>query len=114
MVIQDIRTGRISLPLRHPFKTALRTVTHLEDVVVMVVADDGQVGYGEAPPTAVITGDTIGSIECAVRDFIRPALVGMEVEDLDTVRAGAMNSSTAVCREPRVSPVMTAVGGASP
>lgn len=85
MVIQDIRTGRISLPLRHPFKTALRTVTHLEDVVVMVVADDGQVGYGEAPPTAVITGDTIGSIECAVRDFIRPALVGMEVEDLDGV-----------------------------
>ena len=85
MVIQDIRTGRISLPLRHPFKTALRTVTHLEDVVVMVVADDGRVGYGEAPPTAVITGDTMGSIECAVRDFIRPALVGMEVEDLDGV-----------------------------
>ena len=85
MVIQDIRTGRISLPLRHPFKTALRTVTHLEDVVVMVVADDGQVGYGEAPPTAVITGDTMGSVECAVRDFIRPAMVGMEVEDLDGV-----------------------------
>ena len=85
MVIQDIRTGRISLPLRHPFKTALRTVTHLEDVAVMVVADDGQAGYGEAPPTAVITGDTLGSIECAVRDFIRPALVGMEVEDLDGV-----------------------------
>ena len=85
MVIQDIRTGRISLPLRHPFKTALRTVTHLEDVAVMVVADDGQAGYGEAPPTAVITGDTLGSIECAVRDFIRPALVGMEVEDLDGI-----------------------------
>ena len=85
MVIQDIRTGRISLPLRHPFKTALRTVTHLEDVVVMVVSDDGQVGYGEAPPTAVITGDTIGSIECAVHDFIRPALVGMGVEDLDGI-----------------------------
>ena len=85
MVIQDIRIGRISLPLRHPFKTALRTVTHLEDVAVMVVADDGQVGYGEAPPTAVITGDTMGSIECAVRDFIRPALVGMEVEDLEGV-----------------------------
>ena len=83
MVIQDIRTGRISLPLRHPFKTALRTVTHLEDVVVMVVADDGRVGYGEAPPTAVITGDTMGSIECAVRDFIRPALLGRDVEDLE-------------------------------
>ena len=37
---------------------------------------------GEAPPTAVITGDTDGSILCAVHDYIRPALVGMDVLDL--------------------------------
>lgn len=85
MLIQDIQIGRIALPLRHPFKTALRTVEAVEDVVVRVVADDGQIGYGEAPPTAVITGDTLGSIECAIRDFIRPALIGMEVENLDGV-----------------------------
>ena len=85
MLIQDIQLGRISLPLRHPFKTALRTVEAIEDVVVRIVADTGEVGYGEAPPTAVITGDTIGSIECAIRDFIRPALLGMEIEDLDGI-----------------------------
>ena len=85
MVIRDIQAGRISLPLRVPFKTALRTVDAVDDVVVRVVADDGQMGYGEAPPTAVITGDTLGSIACAVKDFIRPALVGMDVEDLDAV-----------------------------
>ena len=85
MLIQDIQIGRIALPLRHPFKTALRTVEAVEDVVVRVVADDGRIGYGEAPPTAVITGDTLGSIECAIRDFIRPALIGMEVENLDGV-----------------------------
>ena len=83
MRIQDIQVGSIALPLRHPFKTALRTVEAVEDVVVRVISDDGRVGYGEAPPTAVITGDTLGSIQCAVRDFIRPALTGMEVEDLD-------------------------------
>ena len=69
MVIRDIQAGRISLPLRTPFKTALRTVDAVDDVVVRVVADDGQVGYGEAPPTAVITGDTLGSIACAVKDL---------------------------------------------
>lgn len=53
--------------------------------MVRVIADDGQIGYGEAPPTAVITGDTLGSIVCAVRDFIRPALVGMEIENLDGI-----------------------------
>ncbi|MCI2105872.1 MAG: dipeptide epimerase [Intestinimonas sp.] len=85
MVIREIQTGLISLPLRHPFKTALRTVTAVNDVVVRVITDDGQEGYGEAPPTAVITGDTIGSITCAVRDFIRPALLGMEIENLDGI-----------------------------
>lgn len=87
MKIQDIQLGRISLPLRTPFKTALRTVNAVDDVVVRVVADNGQMGYGEAPPTAVITGDTIGSIECAIRDFIKPALVGMDIEDLDGIMA---------------------------
>lgn len=85
MLIQDIQIGRIALPLRHPFKTALRTVNAVEDVVVRVIADDGQIGYGEAPPTAVITGDTLGSIETAIRDFIRPALLGMEIENLDGI-----------------------------
>ena len=83
MIIQDIQVGSISLPLARPFKTALRTVDRVEDVVVRVVADNGAVGYGEAPPTAVITGDTIGSITCAIRDFIRPALLGRDVEDLE-------------------------------
>lgn len=87
MVIQDIQVGRVSLPLRHPFKTALRTVNAVDDVVVKITADTGDVGYGEAPPTAVITGDTTGSIECAVRDFIRPSLIGMEIENLDGIMA---------------------------
>lgn len=83
--ITAIHAGEISLPLARPFKTALRTVDRLSDVVVRVIADDGSVGYGEAPPTAVITGDTRDSILCAVRDFIRPALVGMDLDDLDGV-----------------------------
>ena len=86
MKILDIQTGRISLPLARPFKTALRTVETLNDIVVKVVTDEGE-GYGEAPPTAVITGDTEGSILCAVRDYIRPALLGMDVMDLPAVMA---------------------------
>lgn len=87
MKIKAIQVGSISLPLVRPFKTALRTVEAVNDIVVRVIADDGSVGYGEAPPTAVITGDTTGSILCAVRDFIRPALMGMELDDLDAVMA---------------------------
>ena len=85
MKITDIQVGEIALPLRTPFKTALRTVDAVRDVVVRVCTDQGAVGYGEAPPTAVITGDTTGSILCAVEEYIRPALVGMDVMDLPAV-----------------------------
>ena len=85
MKIKEIEIGEIFVPLATPFKTALRTVENVEDSVVRITADGGEVGYGEAPPTAVITGDTKGSVICAVRDFIRPAILGMEIENMDGI-----------------------------
>lgn len=85
MKITEIEVGEIFVPLAKPFKTALRTVENVEDIVVRITTDTGAAGYGEAPPTAVITGDTKGSIRCAIEDFIRPALLGMEIEDLDGI-----------------------------
>ena len=85
MKITAIRTAEIQIPLRTPFKTALRTVDSVHDVLVRITTDTGEVGYGEAPPTAVITGDTIGSIRNAIEEFIAPALTGMDIEDLDCV-----------------------------
>ncbi len=85
MIIKDIEIGEIFIPLAKPFKTALRTVENVEDIVIKITTDTGQEGYGEAPPTAVITGDTKGSIVTAVRDFIKPALTGMEIENLDGI-----------------------------
>ena len=58
MKITEVRLGRISVPLRTPFKTALRTVSSVEDVIVEIHTDCGRIGYGEAPPTGPITGDT--------------------------------------------------------
>ena len=85
MVISKIELGEMRIPLRTPFKTALRTVESVHDIIVRVTGDDGTCGYGEAPATAVITGDTLGSIRCAVEDFIAPAILGMDVEDLDGI-----------------------------
>lgn len=85
MKIVRIETGEINIPLVTPFKTSLRTVESVNDIVVCVITDDGQMGYGEAPPTAVITGDTKGSIKCAIEEFIAPSLVGMDIENLDGI-----------------------------
>ena len=78
MKITQVKLGRISTPLRVPFKTALRTVSSVEDVIVELHTDTGAVGYGEAPPTGVITGDTTGAIIGAIRDHIAPAILGHE------------------------------------
>ena len=62
MKIVDIKLGMLRVPLITPFKTALRTVDCVEDVIVLLETDTGHLGYGNAPATAVITGDTHSSV----------------------------------------------------
>ncbi|HWM29421.1 MAG TPA: dipeptide epimerase [Woeseiaceae bacterium] len=85
MKITDIKFGTLRVPLKTPFKTALRTVDKIEDIVVMINTDSGHVGYGEAPATAVITGDTHGSIVEAIRHYIWPRVVGQDVANLNQI-----------------------------
>ncbi|WPC44602.1 dipeptide epimerase [Clostridium sp. JS66] len=85
MKIKDIQIGRISVPLKTPFKTALRTVNSVEDVIVKIVTDSGSVGYGEAPPTGVITGDTTGAIIGAIEDHIKKLLIGKNIENFEDI-----------------------------
>ncbi|HOO88627.1 MAG TPA: dipeptide epimerase, partial [Synergistales bacterium] len=53
--------------------------------VVVVETEEGVCGYGEAPPTAVITGDTNGAIRGAVEERLRPLLSGRETDDLNSL-----------------------------
>ncbi len=85
MKITDIQFGMLRVPLKTPFKTALRTVDAVEDIVITIHTDSGHRGYGEAPATAVITGDTHGSIVEAIRACIFPRLKGMDVADLNHI-----------------------------
>ncbi|NVK26079.1 MAG: dipeptide epimerase [Gammaproteobacteria bacterium] len=85
MKITDIKLGTIKVPLITPFKTALRTVDAVEDLVVIIETDSGHIGYGEAPPTSVITGDTMGSMKEAILYHIKPRLLGVEIENLNYI-----------------------------
>ncbi|SIQ05094.1 dipeptide epimerase [Solilutibacter tolerans] len=81
MKISTIELGMLRVPLKTPFKTALRSVDHVEDIIVRVRTDDGASGWGGAPATAVITGDTHGSIIDAIRHYIAPKLIGRDIAD---------------------------------
>ena len=85
MKIQQILIGKVSIPLKKPFKTALRQVNSAEDIIIKVIADSGETGFGNAPPTAVITGDSQDSIIAAIRDTLGPKIIGMDVENLEGI-----------------------------
>lgn len=85
MKITGIEWGRVSIPLRTPFKTALRTVASVEDVIVTIYTDTDAVGFGEAPPTGVITGDTAEAICGALQNHLAPAILGRDADDLEAL-----------------------------
>lgn len=82
MIITEMSLGTLSIPLKKPFKTALRSTDVVTTNIVALATDAGAVGYGEAPPTAAITGDTDGSIICTLVTRIAPALLGRDVSEL--------------------------------
>ncbi|KYG59548.1 dipeptide epimerase [Planococcus maritimus] len=77
-VVASVETYRIAVPLKKPFKTALRTVEAAEAVIVHLATQDGRSGFGEAPPTHVITGDTLDAIERAIQ-LMGAGLIGMDL-----------------------------------
>lgn len=81
MRIEAIELGVMRVPLRQPFRTALRTVEQAEDVVVRLRTHTGLVGYGSAPPTAAITGDTLASIVGTIRGVLAPKLIGCVLDE---------------------------------
>lgn len=85
MKIIDIEIVKISIPLLTPFKTALRTVNKIENLAVKVLTDTGNIGYGEAAPTAVITGDTFASMESGIKDYIKPNIKGLSIENIEEI-----------------------------
>lgn len=85
MKITNIRIGEISVPLRTPFKTALRTVNSVEDIIIEIYTDTGNIGFGEAPPTGVITGDTKGAIVGAIKEHIKKNIIGMDIENFEEI-----------------------------
>ncbi len=85
MKIKELELYHLSVPLTKPFKTALRTVDSAEDTVIILRGENGLQGFGEAPPTAVITGDINPSIRGIINEKIKPILIGEAIENLESL-----------------------------
>ena len=85
MIITNIQLGHLSTPLKRPFKTALRIVTHVDDVLVKIHTDTGHIGYGTAASAVPITGDTSSSIRKSIQGFIKKLLIGLSIDNFEDV-----------------------------
>ncbi len=70
------------MPFVTPFRTAHGQTTHREGLILSIVADDGQIGLGEAAPLGEFGG---GDVERAVRllQSVSPELVGIQTDDAE-------------------------------
>ncbi|OIK13677.1 dipeptide epimerase [Bacillus sp. MUM 13] len=85
MNIIKIETFRVAVPLIKPFKTALRTVEIAESVYMKLTCDNGISGWGEAPPTLVITGESMDSIESSIHKVLKPSLLNKNLLQYESI-----------------------------
>lgn len=88
MKIAKIETFKVAIPLKKPFKTALRTVNIAHSLIVKITCENGIIGYGEAPPTVVITGESLSSIESAIHDVLKPYLEKQNLLNYEAIFQG--------------------------
>lgn len=82
MTITQVRTHRLSVPLHTPFETALRRTSTLDTLIVEIVDEDGQSGYGEAPQVWAVTGASVAGACACVEDVLGPLLIGRAPDEL--------------------------------
>ncbi|WP_020612941.1 dipeptide epimerase [Sediminispirochaeta bajacaliforniensis] len=84
MKITGWKLDRISVALKTPFITSLRRLDAIENIILTINSDTPFSGQGGAAPTAVITGDTFGSITAGI-EHIMTAIMGMEIENIEGI-----------------------------
>ncbi|MFZ3579530.1 dipeptide epimerase [Virgibacillus sp. DJP39] len=92
MKVIDIYTEEITIPLKKPFKTSVRTAHDLNSILVKVQTDEGEVGFGEAAPNPLVTGETKESIISAIQNFIKPKIINSDVNNLEEIMNKLHNS----------------------
>lgn len=99
MHIRKLDITHRNIPLKMPFKTALRTATEIESIEVTIQLDNGITGKGAAAPTWVITGDSTEGIQAALLGPIKQALIGADIYHfqslLDAIQGSCVGNTSA-------------------
>lgn len=78
---------QIELPLREPFVISYARWEAMPSVVLELHTDDGHVGWGEAVPDEIVTGETAAACAQVLEHVLLPAVVGHRPADLQALHA---------------------------
>ncbi|MED7819698.1 MULTISPECIES: dipeptide epimerase [unclassified Francisella] len=81
--IVDIKTSIVKIALKRTFVTAVRSTNHIDALVVELILDNGIKGYGVAPATTAITGDTLQSMQYITNEIFAPVIKGSNLADYE-------------------------------
>ena len=76
--IKNIETYIIQVPLLVPLKMSGVHIEHCDNTVVKITANNGKVGWGEAPYAPFFNGETSRGMVAAI-DFMKDRLLGKEI-----------------------------------
>lgn len=94
MPITEVRTHRLTADLHTPFRTALRSTTTVDTLVVEIVDDAGNRGFGEAPQVWRVTGESLAGAEAMVTELLRDeVLLGRDPDDLQSLLAAVRRAA---------------------
>ena len=96
--VEEVVIHRRRIALKRPFVTAIRTAYDIEALIVEVRDSDGRSGWGEAPTSWRITGESVESVTAAILGPLRDAIDGRVTSDPGDLSLGlsetvAKNSS---------------------
>jgi muconate cycloisomerase len=86
LTIRRVDAIPVALPLKAAMKMAGETITAAQNILVRIEASDGTVGWGEAASAPTMTGDTLGGLTAAVRDYLAPRLIGQDARQWHALR----------------------------
>jgi len=79
--VSAVHVHRVSTRLLRPFVTAVRRAETLDSVVVEVRDSEGRSGWGEAPTSWRVTGESVEGVTAVVEQALAPAVRGLPVDD---------------------------------
>lgn len=98
MKITSVEAVPFTIPYHHPMVFAAGELSAAEHVLIRVHTDEGLTGIGEAAARPMVYGESQSSIANAVRDWIEPALLGLDpfaVEEASARLAWLAGNNTA-------------------